>query len=302
MSTESLKLQDLASALRAESGRALMEFMRDLVFRRLPNVESGGLVEVAVRIGLINLLDGGEVRLTDLGWKVGHALREYLYWEEQGRRMSRTEWAHSLSEEHFSGSDVIEIGSGFGRNLFSLQTVTRSIVGIEIEPLYNPLSEILADVAGVEPPRVITGRAEALPLSNESADIILSINSMPYMQIELALAEMCRVLRPGGRAIICTSTSPFAGAYLHTCNPMMSLQHPKQFLRDIKRLLRNIMVIMGSSLYPICGRLLLRECDPVCLPYKYMRKLINRSGLSLNDNETCTRDDKRELVYVAYKR
>jgi len=82
----------------------------------------------------------------------------------------------------------------------------------------------------------------------------------------------------------------------------MSLRHSKQLLRDVKQLLRNVMITLGTSVYPICGRLLLREFDPVCLPYTDMRKLINRSGLLMSDAETCTRVDKGELVYVAYKR
>lgn len=291
MSSDSVALLALASALRAESGRALMELMRDLVMLRSPEGGFEPIAEIATRIGLIELMDG-EIRLTNFGLKVGHALREYLFWEKQGRRMSRTEWASSLREEQFRDRDVLEIGSGFGRNLLSLQSVARSVVGVEVEPLYDPLGVLLAGVAGMQPPMVITGRAEALPRPDGSADIVLSINSIAYMQIERALAEMRRVLRPGGRAIICTST--FAG-YLRGRTSEISLRRPKQIAREV-------MIALGTATYPVCGRLLLREFDPVCLPYTVMRNRINRAGLTMRDEETCTRGDKLELVYVAHKR
>lgn len=151
MSSRPDALQNLELALCSESGRALMELMRDLIFLRSPEGSGGQVTEIASQIGLVDLTSG-KIRLTDFGWKIGHALREYLYWEEQSRHISRTEWALTLREENFRDCDVLEIGSGFGRNLLSLQSIARSAIGVEIEPLYGPIGKILAGVAGMQTP------------------------------------------------------------------------------------------------------------------------------------------------------
>src|SRR5690606_12979241 len=42
------------------------------------------------------------------------------------------------------------------------------------------------------------GQGEAIPIASESCDAVFCRVAMPYMNISRALAEMLRVLRPGG--------------------------------------------------------------------------------------------------------
>jgi SAM-dependent methyltransferase len=267
-----------------------MELMRDLFMQHSPEGDSGPIVEIAARTGLIESIED-KVRLTGFGWKVGDALREYLNWEERGRRMPCTDLAPALREEAFRDRDVLEIGSGFGCNLLSLQPVARSIVGVEIEPLYGTLSVILSRIAGLPAPTVVIGRAEAMPRPDASADILLSLSSIQYMRIERALAEVRRVLRPGGRAVIATST--YAGFLRSQVQQFVALRHYRKALRDAA-------IALGAAVYPWCGRLLLREFDPVHLPFAVMRNRVDRAGLTLSDEESCIGGDV--VVYVAYKR
>ena len=290
MADERLVLSQLESALRADSGRALMELMRKLVLQHSVEGDLVPFLAAAEQAGLINLA-GGRIQLTAFGWKVGNALREYLQWEERGRQMPpHKAWAPALCEESFRDCDVLEIGSGFGCNLLSLQSVARSVVGVDIEPLYCELSGTLAAIAALPRPTVIRGHAENLPRPSESADIVLSIASIAYMRIERVLADVHRVLRPGGRAVIFTST--FSG-FLRACIKEAVT------LRNAKRIMRDASVALGAAAYPLCERLLLREFDPVCLPVFIMRSRINRAGLKVSDEDSRVKDG--EVVYVAYK-
>lgn len=113
------------------------------------------------------------------------------------------------------------------------------------------------------------------------------------MQIERVLAEIQCVLRPGGRAIICTSAY---AANLRRC--LVRFTKEKLY----KRLARDIMCALGAAAYPVCGRLLLRQHDPVFLPHSIMRNRLDRAGLMMNDDETCIGGANDEVVYVGYKK
>jgi len=52
----------------------------------------------------------------------------------------------------------------------------------------------------------VVGSAEKLPFVDQSYDIIFSINTLFYTDIEKSLPEFCRVLKKGGRGIISFDT------------------------------------------------------------------------------------------------
>ena len=70
------------------------------------------------------------------------------------------------------------------------------------------------------------GTAEALPLANGSADVVTAGQAFHWFDVEAALAEIARVLRPGGVAIAGWNSPPEDGTwydavieFLHTANP-----------------------------------------------------------------------------------
>jgi ubiquinone/menaquinone biosynthesis C-methylase UbiE len=91
-----------------------------------------------------------------------------------------------------TGADVVDLGSGSGRSAIPLAEHARSVVGVEAEPAMLAVAERAAAEQGVTNVRFVLGTSEALPLSDESADVITAFTSPGD------LAEVMRVLRPGG--------------------------------------------------------------------------------------------------------
>ncbi|MEV4020511.1 methyltransferase domain-containing protein [Nonomuraea angiospora] len=93
---------------------------------------------------------------------------------------------------------VIEIGAGNGRNFAHYPKTVSEVVAVEPEDTLRRFAEAEAASAPV-PVRVVAGHAEALPGEVQSFDaavvslVLCSVPSPPA-----ALAEIARVLRPGG--------------------------------------------------------------------------------------------------------
>jgi SAM-dependent methyltransferase len=90
--------------------------------------------------------------------------------------------------------DVLEVGCGDGRLLGLIdRRRALSLVGIDLSPR-------MAQRARERGFTVAAARAERLPFADASFDAVLSgFYSLRYVQLDQALAEIARVLRPGGR-------------------------------------------------------------------------------------------------------
>jgi ubiquinone/menaquinone biosynthesis C-methylase UbiE len=96
------------------------------------------------------------------------------------------------------GLDIVDVGAGNGAFLCELQSHGARAVGIEIDA---------AKVAAVQDQlvggaRMIEGRAEALPFDDRTLDVAcfnFSFHHVPAGLHDASLAEVLRVLKPGGR-------------------------------------------------------------------------------------------------------
>lgn len=91
------------------------------------------------------------------------------------------------------GRTVVDLGAGTGK-------LTRLIVPlgarvVAVEPVAGMRAELLARASGVE---VLDGTAEAVPLDDASADAATAAQAFHWFDGPRALAEIDRVLRPGG--------------------------------------------------------------------------------------------------------
>lgn len=93
---------------------------------------------------------------------------------------------------------VVEIGPGCGANLPYYGKI-ESWTGIEANPsMRKRLTPRLPSLA--VPTEVIAGRAEQLPMANESVDSVVSTLVLCSVHsVDQSLQEIMRVLRPGGR-------------------------------------------------------------------------------------------------------
>ncbi len=89
--------------------------------------------------------------------------------------------------------DVVDLGAGTGKLTRAL--VARDLAVTAVEPLAGMREQLEAAVPGVP---ALEGRAEQIPLPDDSADLVTVAQAWHWVDEELAAAEVARVLRPGG--------------------------------------------------------------------------------------------------------
>jgi len=103
----------------------------------------------------------------------------------------QTEIVRPLSE----GREVLEVGCGTGLIMQRLTEGAGRVVGVDLS--LGMLSRSVA--RGLE---AVVGSAEALPFARESFDLVYSFKVLAHVpDVRRALAEMLRVLRPGGHLV-----------------------------------------------------------------------------------------------------
>lgn len=102
------------------------------------------------------------------------------------------------------GKDILELGCGRAELTRAIASAgqNRKILALEVDETQHQLNLKIDDLPGV---RFGLGGCEAIPLADDSVDIALMFKSLHHVPIDLmdqALAELARVLRPGGYATI----------------------------------------------------------------------------------------------------
>jgi len=88
--------------------------------------------------------------------------------------------------------DVVDLGAGTGILTVLVQELGHRVIGVEPDVLMRQEADRL--LPGV----VIDGSAEAIPLPDATADVVLAGQAWHWFDHERAEAEVARVLRPGG--------------------------------------------------------------------------------------------------------
>ena len=116
-----------------------------------------------------------------------------------------------------AGLDVLDIAAGEGYGSALLAQTAASVVGVELDPA--SVAHAQASYHGGNL-RYLQGDARRIPLPNASVDAAVSFETIEhFVEQEDFLAEIRRVLRPGGRFIV---SSPERDAYSppgKTANP-----------------------------------------------------------------------------------
>lgn len=101
-----------------------------------------------------------------------------------------------------SGQRVVDIGCGGGALVRELAARGADVIGVETSE--EQLAEAIARDDGGRA-RYLVGRAEALPLEDQSVDVAVfmrSLHHVPPGSLALALSEASRVVRPGGNVYV----------------------------------------------------------------------------------------------------
>lgn len=116
------------------------------------------------------------------------------YENERGRGYHRMldDLEVELVRRYAEGKEVVEVGCGTGLILGRVAGFARRAVGVDLS------GGMLAKAAarGLD---VVQGSATALPLADASVDVAYSFKVLAHVEdIRTAMAEMARVVRPGG--------------------------------------------------------------------------------------------------------
>ncbi|GAB2555928.1 glycosyltransferase [Rhodanobacter koreensis] len=117
--------------------------------------------------------------------------------EIRHEHLHRYAWCRLLAE----GRDVLDIACGEGYGSAMLAAHAKSVCGVDISP--EAVAHATAAYAGIEGLRFIPGDAAAIPLPDNSIDLVVSFETIEHHdRHEEMLAEIRRVLRPDGILII----------------------------------------------------------------------------------------------------
>lgn len=130
-----------------------------------------------------NFNKADERGVPSLVWRAGQDRRLAMIKEAAGQGLSPQSW-------------ILVDGCGIGMYVRAFRTFTPNVVGLDIEP------ERVAD-SRTHSPLVNVAAGEFLPYPDHHFDLILSHEVIEHVQDDaLAVAEMVRVLKPGGRVVI----------------------------------------------------------------------------------------------------
>ncbi len=101
-----------------------------------------------------------------------------------------------LIRRYGAGADIFEAGCGTGLLLKEAATIARRAVGLD-------LSRGMLGQARARGLNVVQGSITNVPLPSESFDLVYSMKVLAHIPpIEAALAELCRLVRPGGHLLL----------------------------------------------------------------------------------------------------
>jgi len=180
--------------------------------------------------------------------------RSRLY-DLAGGRFIRTTDAEILSRAGVApGDDLLDVGTGPGYLALAASKLVApggTAIGIDASPEMIDRARMQAARAHAEAEyRVAT--AESLPFDDDAFDVVVSrlvLHHLPGDVKGQALAEMARVLRPGGRLLIVDLASPAAKGAHHLAAHLMGT-HP-----DTGAVLEELISDAGFTQIT-CGRLM----------------------------------------------
>jgi SAM-dependent methyltransferase len=121
-------------------------------------------------------------------------------WDSPGGRRRAERRAALLAEAArlAPGRSAIELGCGTAVFLARLARTGAAILGLDLSA--ELLSRARERLSGATNVRLALGNAEQLPCADARMDAVYGSSVLHHLDLDAALAEAARVLRPGGRA------------------------------------------------------------------------------------------------------
>jgi SAM-dependent methyltransferase len=165
-------------------------------------------------------------------------------------------------------ASILDIGCGVGQGLLSLELNDHVFAcGVDIDEAALRHGKELAP--GMH---FVCTEGECLPFGDLSFDFVMSLVALPYMHLPKTLAEIARVVKPGGQ--IWFSLHPWSTAYDWLIQAIRSI--------SLKNTLYRLYVIVNGVCFHFVGRqfrfpLARRRCESF-QTVRGMRRAMNRAG------------------------
>jgi ubiquinone/menaquinone biosynthesis C-methylase UbiE len=122
-----------------------------------------------------------------------------------------------------TGARVLDLAAGTGKLTRALLAAGLDVVAVEPQAA---MRERLASAIG--PERVHDGYAEAIPLAGASVDAVTVADGFHWFDQARALAEIGRVLKPGGGLAVLTTAPDWSGAsWAHELGTLIARVRPE---------------------------------------------------------------------------
>ncbi len=134
------------------------------------------------------------------------------------------------------GAAVLDMGCGAGHASFAVAQHAASVVAYDIAPPMLATVEAAARERGFSNIRTQQGAAEKLPFGDASFDWVVSrMSAHHWHDVPLALAEVRRVLKPGGRVLfidIAGGEHPLLDTHLQAVEVLRDGSHIRDYRAD----------------------------------------------------------------------
>jgi SAM-dependent methyltransferase len=100
------------------------------------------------------------------------------------------------------GKIVLDLGCGSGENLAPLLARGADVIAIDLSPELIELAKQRVALSGYDAPVFLVGSALEIPLPDACVDTVLCASLLHHLDIPRAMAEIRRVLTPGGSVIV----------------------------------------------------------------------------------------------------
>jgi ubiquinone/menaquinone biosynthesis C-methylase UbiE len=141
------------------------------------------------------------IKMSPENWKKSYENLELPHWAVEAEP---SPLAKQLVSElpHDKINKILEIGVGNGRDSIFFAQEGNDVTGIDIAEGAIKLAKENAEKAGVSDVNFVLGKAEELGFGDESFDAVYSLSVLHSTILPESLAEISRVLKPEGKAII----------------------------------------------------------------------------------------------------
>lgn len=133
-------------------------------------------------------------------------------------------------------ADVLDLGCGAGHASFAIAPHARSVLAYDLAAPMLATVEASARERGLANIRTEQGAAEQLPFADASFDWVVSrFSAHHWHDVRLALAEVRRVLKPGGRVLfidVAGADHPLLDTHLQAVEVLRDGSHVRNYRAD----------------------------------------------------------------------